>query len=183
MTHNPFIPCKFGYITYPTYIPEVAVYIGMLRRLFTYNINKAVDRFKRGDKADYVDIQGVLGELIFAHHLFTSNVPHTPNKLLGNRPFSGADFTVSGVNIDVKTVTEGKDFLLVNKEAHLKAKNIHRYVFIKPLSISSAAFWSFNYNDINAWPVVDAGYTPAYKLIADNMPDDCRTFLIIKADN
>ena len=120
---------KSGLIDYPPFIHECAVYIGKLRDLYNYDMNEEAERFKRGDRSEYVNILGVKGELIYSYYLQSKGIKHNTAKLLSNRPVSSWDIKIKGINkkIDVKTIRTDAPDLLVNKEAHLKTKDIDTF--------------------------------------------------------
>ena len=99
---------KTGLIDYPPFIHECAVYIGKLRDLYNYDMNEEAERFKRGDRSEYVNILGVKGELIYSYFLQSKGIKHDTAKLLSNRPVSSWDIKIKGVNkkIDVKRYSE-----------------------------------------------------------------------------
>lgn len=157
---------KSGLIDYPPFIHECAVYIGKLRDLYNYDMNEEAERFKRGDRSEYVNILGVKGELIYSYFLQSKGIKHNTAKLLSNRPVSSWDIKIKGINkkIDVKTIRTDAPDLLVNKEAHLKTKDIDTYVFVQLINDETARYWVFKYEDVSNWDIKNVKYTDAYYL-------------------
>ncbi|GEM_PF-7117067 len=163
MRDIPFVD-QCGFIEYPKFIDIVSILVGKLRDIVDTELDEKENRFKRGDKSDSVNPLGVRGELIFQHYLWTLNVPHESAPLLSNRPISSCDIKVGEFALDVKTVRSDAPDLLVNEEAHLKAKGITHYVFIQIQRPGQARYWIYARHDVSKWQVKNVGYSNAYYL-------------------
>lgn len=163
---------KIGVIQYPDYINIISIYIGKLRDLYNVELNEKNGKYKRGEKGEFVNIMGVKGELIVQNFLFQQDIKFKYGEILSNKPVGGADIYIGDdIRIDVKTLNDGAEHLLVNEEAHKKTKNITHYWFIQPLindnngkSLTSAAYWIYTYDEVDNWEIKDVKYSYAYAM-------------------
>lgn len=150
-----------GRITFPASLWAEAKTIGVARLAANKELMKACPRYSRGDKNEQVEILGVLGELIARHYLTRRNVDFTAAKLLDEAPVHMPDITVGDARLDVKASPGDRPYLLVNLEAHLKAKGVTHYWFLKLVSKTEALSFIFNYADVDKWPSKNFGYAEA----------------------
>ena len=121
-------------------------------------------RFDRGKKNNYVDILGVVGELIVLDYLTAKNINFEMIKILNPYPSKEADFTVRNKKIDVKATENSKyESVLVNEEAHKKGLGkIDLYWFVYILDKENCEFYFANYNDVSKWDCKLMKYTNAF---------------------
>ncbi len=126
-------------------------------------------RFDRGEKNNYVDILGVVGELIVLDYLTEKNINYEMIKLLNPYPSKEADFTVKNKKIDVKATENSKyQSVLVNEEAHKKGLGkIDLYWFVYILEKENCEFYFANYNDVSNWECKLMKYTKAFFIKKD----------------
>lgn len=153
---------RTGVISYPSYINDVAVYIGSIRNMLNHQMNNQAPSYKRGDKSGSVNTLGVLGELIIAHHLHVTGVDYEQSSLISASPVIGPDFIVGESKIDVKTINSDAPDLLVNVDAHLKKTCITHYIFVMPRPGNLAFYRVYSYNEVSKWPIKNVLYTNAY---------------------
>lgn len=157
---------KIHRIIYPHFFNEVAAYLGKLRDLYNYDMNESNDRFKRGERSEFVNILGIKGELIFAYYLFTKGKKYQMNKILDSRPIQSYDITVEGEDaisyLDVKTIRSDAPDLLVNEEAHKKSKGITDYAFLQITGLNTARAWICNISEVSTWKIKNVKYSNAY---------------------
>jgi hypothetical protein len=159
---------KSGVIQYPDYINIVSIYIGKLRDLYNVELNEKNNKYKRGELSELVNILGVKGELIVQNFLFQKNVKFTYGEILSNNPVKSGDVFIDINKIDVKTINDGAEDLLVNVDAHQKQKNITHYWFVQPLvdmhgkALTTANYWIYIYEEVSNWKIKSVKYTDAY---------------------
>ena len=126
-------------------------------------------RFDRGEKNNYVDVLGVVGELIVLDYLTEKNIPYKMIKILNPYPSKEADFTVKSKKIDVKATEDSKyKSVLVNEEAHKKGLGkIYLYWFVYILDKENCEFYFANYKDVNNWECKLMKYTNAFFIKKD----------------
>lgn len=163
---------KRGVIKYPKYIDTVSIYLGKIRDMMNAEMNEDVERFKRGELSELVNILGVKGELIAQHYLFTNNIKYRSAKLIDARPVKYADIYIDNIFIDVKSIRTDATDLLVNKEAHENSDKLTtHYWFMQPLELDSATanFWFYSYEDVEKWNIKNVKYTDAYFMPLSNL--------------
>ena len=138
------------------------MYLGRLRDMHNVTLNSSTEKFNRGDRSGDVNILGVKGELIFAHHLWMLDVNFMQCDILSGRPVSGADFVLDYVRIDVKTIRADATDLLVNYDAHHKEKDVTHYAFIQITSPGIARYWIHSKDSVSKWKVKNVRYSNAY---------------------
>jgi hypothetical protein len=159
---------KSGVIQYPDYINIVSIYIGKLRDLYNVELNEKNNKYKRGELSELVNILGVKGELIVQNFLFQKDVKFTYGEILSNNPVKSGDVFIDVNKIDVKTINDGAEDLLVNVDAHQKQKNITHYWFVQPLvdtngkALTTANYWIYIYEEVSNWKIKSVKYTDAY---------------------
>jgi hypothetical protein len=152
-----------GTIKYPKFLEESAEIIGRLRNITNLELNEEHSKYNRGGNSDELNINGVLGEMIFSYYLQSINVDHTMGRLLSNKPQTSWDIKVKDKKIDVKTFKKDSKLFLVNQESHNKtAKEIDYYVMIQLKDNQSATYDIFKKEEVDEWPVKDMGYQTAH---------------------
>ena len=153
-------------ITYkfPKCFWKIAEEVGNARNVLSEELIKKKPRYDRGEKNEYVDTTGLLGELIAMDYLTNNNVEYKMAKLLSPYPTKSADFVFKNQRIDVKTTIHfPKAHLLVNHEAHHKGKGIiDKYWFIYVTDKETAEFYFVDYDDTSKWENNQMGWTKAY---------------------
>jgi hypothetical protein len=157
---------KYDDFFYPSFLNDCATVIGKKRTELNKQLRKDNTQFERGEINEQCDILGVKAELIFGYYLFTNGITYRIAPLLTDHPVSSWDFQIKGWNIDVKGMNPDYDKMMVNEEAHQKAKDIHYYVFLQVTAEqeyrSTARFWIIPWNAVNEWNVEFAGFSNAY---------------------
>ena len=142
----------------------IAEEIANARTTLNKSNRKNNPRFDRGEKNNYVDILGVVGELIVLDYLTAKNIDYTMIKILNPYPSKEADFTVKNKKIDVKANENSKyQSVLVNEEAHKKGLGkIDLYWFVYILDKQNCEFYFATYNDVSKWDCKLMKYTNAF---------------------
>tara|TARA_R100000781_G_C4067768_1_gene123411 strand:- start:158 stop:649 length:492 start_codon:yes stop_codon:yes gene_type:complete len=151
-------------IKYPASFWVIAEEIANARTRLNKSNRKNNPRFDRGNKNNYVDVLGVVGELIVLNYLTEKNIDYTMIKILNPYPSKEADFTVKNKRIDVKTNEDSKyKSVLVNEEAHKKGLGkIDLYWFVYIIDKQNCEFYFADYNDVSKWDCKLMKYTNAY---------------------
>ena len=143
---------KYGNITYPDWVDELAELIGKERRKNNNQLYEDNPSKKRGDLDSSVHPLGVKGEIIAAMFLFKQGIPHKLNKLLSHKPIVDYDIIIANKRVDVKTIRPDGWDLLVTVSSHDNPKKIiDSYLFIQILDNSNARYWVFKHEEVSNW--------------------------------
>ena len=138
-------------IHFPKCLHDIAKDIGHIRGLKNKYKGRP-KRYDRGDKNEFVDTIGALGELVFLHFLRESNIEFKRVKMVDHYSKKSADFVVNNVRIDVKCKHDDYKSFIINKEAHEKGKGlIDVYVIVHIKSETEAEIHKFNYSEVSEW--------------------------------
>ena len=156
---------------YPKSLWVIAEEIANARTIMNKSNRKNNPRFDRGKKNNYVDILGVVGELIVLDYLTAKNIDFTMIKILNPYPSKEADFTVRNKKIDVKANEYSKyQSVLVNEEAHKKGLGkIDLYWFVYILDKENCDFYFADYNEVSKWDCKLMKYTNAFYSKIENL--------------
>jgi hypothetical protein len=154
---------------YPKSLWVIAEEIAAWRTTLNKSNRSNNPRFDRGKKNNYVDVLGIVGELIVLDYLIEKNINYEMTKLLNPYPSKEADFTVRNKKIDVKATESSKyQSVLVNEEAHKKGLGkIDLYWFVYILDKENCEFYFANYNDVSNWKCKLMKYTNAFFIKKD----------------
>lgn len=145
--------------------------IGNARSVVNKELTLKNPQYDRGEKNEYVDTIGILGELIVMEYLTQKNKKFTMAKLLDYQPSKNADFVVNEKRIDVKTSKQSEyNTLLVNEDGHKKGLGkIDLYLFVYLLNEETCKFFFVNYEEVNNWSCKLMKYTNAYYCKIENL--------------
>lgn len=150
-------------IAYPPFINILAILIGKFRDISNAEMAEVVPHFRREGHGS-VDILGAKGELIAQYAAFMQGKPYTTAPMLAPTPVGAPDIIIGDKRFDVKAVRESAPELMVNADAHNKAKEITDYWFVQPYDINLARFWFFKYDEVSDWPQKKSKYSGVYYL-------------------
>ena len=156
---------------FPKSFWSIAEQIGYARRIINKKISDNNPRFDRGVKNDYVEKNGIVGELIALDYLTNKNIDFKMAKLLELYPSKNADFIIKNKKVDVKTgMHPTNTHFLVNEEAHKKGLNkIDLYWFVYILDKENAEVYFVNYNDVSKWDCKLMKYTNAFYIKTEDL--------------
>ena len=147
-------------IHYPASFHQIAKQIGHARRIM--NNKTHLKKYDRGNKNDFVDYIGALGELVFLHYLIEKGIKYQMVKMVDSFSSKNPDFIVRGKRLDVKTKYDNYPSLIINLESHQKSKRfVDFYVFIHIQTEKTANMHIFQYNEIDNWKTVSLKYAVA----------------------
>lgn len=152
---------KSGYMFYPKYLTDISAILGGLRNLFNIELMERNEKLKRGEREEAVNTLGIRAELIVQSYLCHAGKPYTSAPFIGRRS-SEPDIISGGYRIDVKGVRPDSTDLLVNAGAHRKNKNLTHYWFVQPLENQRAAYWLYQFSEVNQWAIKEVKYSKAY---------------------
>ena len=138
-------------IHFPKCFNDIAKQIGHIRGLKNKYKGRP-SKYDRGNKNEFVDTIGALGELVFLHFLRESNIDFKMVNMVDHYSKKEADFVVNNVRIDVKCKHDDYKSFIINKEAHEKGKGlIDVYVIVHIKSETQAEIHKFNYSEVSQW--------------------------------
>jgi len=159
---------KYGEITYPDWVDEVAELIGKERRKNNNELYEKVPTKKRGKWDSSVHPLGVKGEFIAALFLYAKGIPHKLNQLLSNKPVVDQDIMVNNKRVDIKTLRPDGWDLLVTVSSHNNPNiKIDSYFFIQILDETNARYWIFKHEEVSKWEQKMCMVLNYYKPIKD----------------
>jgi len=154
---------KFGHITYPEWIDQIAEIIGNERRKRNDKLYEDNPSKKRGDLDSSVHPLGVKGEIIAAMFLFTQGIPHKLNELLSDNPIVDYDIIIANKRVDVKTIRpDGKNLFVTAKSHNNPNKKIDSYFFIQLIDNTNVRYWVYKHDEISNWNIKKTIYNYNY---------------------
>ena len=138
-------------VNFPKCLHEIARQSGYARGLKDKYKNRP-SKYDRGNKNEFVDTIGALGELIFLHFLIESNIDFKMVNMLDNYSTKEADFVINNIRIDVKCKYDNYKSFIINKESQEKGKGlIDFYAIVHVKSETMAEIHRFSYAEVDQW--------------------------------
>ncbi|MEI7669590.1 MAG: hypothetical protein WCJ33_05880 [Pseudomonadota bacterium] len=143
-------------ITYPEWINEVGMKIGMHRA----ESNRTSDINKPSNvRPDDYNVRGAIGELIFMIYLERNGYEYEFNKFFADAPVSDYDVVIDkdgdSYYIDVKCLSKETEILNVTFDAHNNNnKRVNGYAFVKLHGNNEASIYKFKKEEISDWEVM-----------------------------